>query len=131
MEFVTTGTEPAKLLGKPLDDTELSIIGWVLLFCFLFLKYGLGFEVTKETAHLLRHRIVHYKTTNLGRLSMGGQIELRPELCGLGPQGHLLAVNLHRHAERIHHQFLGPPLPRHLGVGAAPRLGFPQEDPGL
>ena len=44
----------------------------------------------------------------------------------------MLAVNLHRHAGRIHHQFLGPPLPRHLRVGAATGLErFPQEGLGL
>ena len=32
VEFVTTGAALAKLPGKPLDDTELSFIGRVLLF---------------------------------------------------------------------------------------------------
>ena len=72
--------------------------------------------------------IAHYKITNLSHLSMG-QIELRRRIGAISDlMGNLLAVNLHRHAWRIHHQFLGPPLPRHLRVGAATGLGrFPRE----
>ena len=55
-----------------------------------------------------------------------------PNWCNIEPQAHLLAVNLHRHAGRIHHQFPGPPLRRDLRVGAATGPGrFPQEGPGL
>ena len=76
--------------------------------------------------------IAHYETTNLSHLSMG-QIELRRRIGAISDlRGNLLAVNLRRHAWRIHHQFLGPPLPRHLRVGAATGLGrFPREGPGL
>ena len=79
VELVTTGAAPPKLPGKPLDDTELSIIGGCSFFCVLFPKLGLDFLRSfcghQETVRLLRLYIIRYETTNLGHLSRG-QISL-------------------------------------------------------
>ena len=127
-EFVTTGIAPAELPGKPLDDTE--VIHHLRVAPYLLIPntvFG-----NRETTGPLALHIAHYEITNLSHLSMG-QIELRRRIGAISDlRGNLLAVNLHRHAWRIHHQFLGPPLPRHLRVGAATGLGrFPREGPGL
>ena len=129
VEFVTAGIAPAELPGKPLDDTELSIIHLRVAPYLLIPNTIFG---NRETTDPLALHIPHYETTNLSHLSMG-QIELRRRIGAISDlRGNLLAVNLHRHAWRIHHKFLGPPLPRHLRVGAATGLGrFPREGPGL